>query len=127
MSIALNSVTKFKTRDLPTLVENIEAGKFPKHVLFSLAALMAFYRGKRGDQDIALKDDEWALEFFKSEWANFDGSKEACLKITKDFLGLEKHWEMNLNDLKGVTDFVADCLYEIETKPMREALAFIGC
>lgn len=89
MSIALNSVTKFKTRDLPTLVENIEAGKFPKHVLFSLAALMAFYRGKRGDQDIALKDDEWALEFFKSEWANFDGSKEACLKITKDFLGLE--------------------------------------
>lgn len=34
---------------------------------------------------------------------------------------------MNLNDLKGVTDFVADCLYEIETKPMREALAFIGC
>ncbi len=127
MSIALNSVTKFKTRDLPTIVQNLEAGKFPKHALFSLAALIAFYRGKRGNEDIALKDDEWALEFFKNEWSNFDGSKEACHKIVKDFLGLEKHWEMDLNKFEGVTDFVADCLYEIMTKPMREALAFIGC
>lgn len=127
MSIALNSVTKYKTRNLPVVLQSIEAGSFPKHALFSLAALIAFYRGKRGNEDIALKDDEWALDFFKKEWSNFDGSKEACRRIVTDFLGLEHHWELNLNNLKGVTDFVTDCLYEIETKPMREALAFIGC
>lgn len=127
MSIALNSVTKFKTRDLPTIVQNLEKGKFPKHALFSLAALIAFYRGKRGNDDIALKDDEWALDFFKNAWANFDGSKEACATIVKSFLGLTKHWEMDLNSLEGVTEFVTNCLYEIETKPMREALAYIGC
>lgn len=127
MSIALNSVTKFKTRDLPTICQNLEAGKFPKHALFSLAALIAFYRGKRGNEDIALKDDEWALDFFKNAWASFDNTKESCKKIVTSFLGLTKHWEMDLNSLEGVTDFVTDCLYEIMTKPMREALAFIGC
>lgn len=127
MSIALNSVTKYKTRILPTVLQSLEANNFPKCALFSLASLIAFYRGKRGNEDIALKDDEWALEFFKNEWNSFDGTKEACKKIVTNFLGLEKHWELNLNELKGVTDFVTDCLYEIMTKPMREALAFIGC
>lgn len=127
MSIALNSVTKYKTRDLPTVLENLEAGHFPKHALFALAALIAFYKGKRGNEEIALKDDEWALEFFKKEWAAYDGSKESLNKIVTDFLGLEKHWEQDLNKLEGVNEFVTNALYEIMTKPMREALAFIGC
>lgn len=127
MSIALNSVTKFKTRNLPALLQNIEAGRFPKYALFSLASLIAFYRGKRNNEDIALKDDEWALDFFKNAWANYDGTKESCAKIVFDFLSLEHHWEVNLNNIEGVTSFVADCLYEIMTKPMREALAIIGC
>lgn len=55
MSIALNSVTKYKTRNLPVVLQSIEAGSFPKHALFSLAALIAFYRGKRGNEDIALR------------------------------------------------------------------------
>ena len=51
MSIALNSVTKYKTRILPTVLQNLEDLKhFPDHALFSLAALMVFYRGKRGDR-----------------------------------------------------------------------------
>ncbi len=122
MSIALNSVTKFKTRDLPTLLQNVEAGKTPKHCMFSLAALIAFYRGVRNGEAIDLKDDAWALEFFKNEWANFDGSKEACTKIVKDFLGLEKHWEQDLNKVPGLTDFVSNALYEIETNGMRKAV-----
>ena len=132
MSIALNSVTKFKTRDLPTILQSLEAGRFPKHALFSLAALIAFYRGERTVdgkvETIDLKDDQWALDFFKSEWANFDNSLEACQKITRDFLGLTNHWEMDLNTLEGVTEFVANALFAIETKGMRVAVKeIIGC
>ena len=127
LSIALNSVTKYKTRILPSVLQNLEANVFPKLSLFSLAALIAFYRGQRGDQQIPLNDDQWALDFFKAQYANFDGSKEACKRIVEAFLGLENHWEVNLNNLEGVTDFVANCLYEIFTKPMREALAYVGC
>jgi tagaturonate reductase len=132
MSIALNSVTKFKTRDLPTALQSIETHNFPKHALFSLAALIAFYKGERvvngKVETINLQDDEWALDFFKKEWANFDGSKEACAKIVKDFLGLEKHWEQDLNKVEGVTEYVTNALYEIETNGMRQAIKnVIGC
>lgn len=128
MSIALNSVTKYKTRILPTVLQNInDLKKMPKHALFSLAALMYFYRGKRGNEDIKLADDPWAIELFQKLWNEFDGTKAGCKKIVETVLGLENHWELNLNTLPGVTDFVTDCLYEITTKPMREALAIIGC
>lgn len=128
MSIALNSVTKYKTRILPTVLQNInDLKKMPKHALFSLAALMYFYRGKRGNEDIKLADDPWAIELFHSLWNEFDGTKAGCKKIVETVLGLEHHWKLNLNTLPGVTDFVTDCLYEITTKPMREALAIIGC
>lgn len=128
MSIALNSVTKYKTRILPTVLQNInDLKKMPKHALFSLAALMYFYRGKRGNEDIKLADDPWAIELFQKLWNEFDETKAGCKKIVETVLGLEHHWELNLNTLPGVTDFVTDCLYEITTKPMREALAIIGC
>ena len=45
LSIALNSVSKFKARVLPTILEYREQrGILPKCLTFSLAALIAFYR-----------------------------------------------------------------------------------
>lgn len=124
MSIALNSVTKYKTRILPTVIQNLEDLKhFPDHALFSLAALMVFYRGKRGEEDIKLADDAWALDMFKELWADFDGSKEACGKIAQHVLSLKNHWEVDLTKYAGVLEFVTDCLYEITSTSMREALA----
>lgn len=124
MSIALNSVTKYKTRILPTVIQNLEDLKhFPDHALFSLAALMVFYRGKRGAEDIKLADDAWALDLFKELWANFDGSKAACHVIAERVLGLKSHWEVDLTQYAGVLDYVTDCLYAITSSSMREALA----
>lgn len=124
MSIALNSVTKYKTRILPTVLQNLEDLKhFPDHALFSLAALMVFYRGKRGEEDIKLADDAWALDMFKELWADFDGSKAACGKIAQHVLSLKNHWEVDLTKYDGVLEFVTDCLYEITSMSMREALA----
>lgn len=46
LSIALNSVSKFKVRVLPSLLEYIKMnGKNPQRLVFSLAALIAFYKG----------------------------------------------------------------------------------
>lgn len=75
MSIALNSTTKFTTRLLPTYNDyRKKFGKSPKHILFSLASLIFFYRGKRGDQDIALNDDPKYLAFWKKLWESSDYS-----------------------------------------------------
>lgn len=126
MSIALNSVTKYKTRILPTVLQNINDLKvMPKRALFSLAALIAFYKGKRGDQDIKLADDQCFLDMFNNLWSDFDGSKDACNKIVTSVLGMKDHWEVDLNAIEGVNDFVTNCLYEIMSTSMREALKTI--
>lgn len=123
MSIALNSITKYKTRILPTVLQNLENLKhFPNHALFSLAALIVFYRGKRGEEDIKLADDAWALDIFKNLWKDFDGSRATCKLIASHILGLKKHWEVDLTKYDGVLDYVTDCLYEITSTSMREAL-----
>ena len=46
LSISLNSVSKFKTRDLPSLLGYVKKeGKLPVVLPFSLAALISFYEG----------------------------------------------------------------------------------
>ena len=61
LSIALNSVSKFKARVLPTLLEYYEEqGVLPKCMTFSLAALIAFYRTDEAN------DGEEIMEFMKT-------------------------------------------------------------
>ena len=125
MSIALNSCSKYKERVLPTVLQYIERkNELPKHALFSLAALMLFYRGKRDitGADIALADDPKFIEMFKELWAKHDGSKEATLSLVKHVLGLKDHWGKDLNTVPGVTEFVANSLDLMLHNPMREAI-----
>ena len=128
MSIALNSVTKFKERDLPTILQYIErTNKLPQHGLFSLAALITFYKGERkiNGQAIALNDDPKFIEFFKNEWAKYDGTKASARVIVEDTLAMSDHWGLNLNTINGVTDFVTEALYAQQTMSMRDAIKAI--
>ena len=60
LSIALNSVSKFKARVLPTILEYYEAnGTLPRCMTFSLAALIRFYRTDEAN------DNEDIMEFMK--------------------------------------------------------------
>lgn len=57
LSIALNSVSKFKVRVLPSLLSYIkENGKEPNCLVFSLAALIAFYRTDAANDDAAVME-----------------------------------------------------------------------
>ncbi len=76
LSIALNSVSKWKSRILPSLLDSLEqTGKLPKYLTFSFAALLAFYTcQKQPDGSCAgnrpgtglypVQDDQPVLEFF---------------------------------------------------------------
>jgi tagaturonate reductase len=123
MSISLNSMSKYKTRDLPSLLEFIDRKKeLPAKLVFSLAALISFYKGKRGTEDIQLSDDQDILALFNQQWGTFDGTVESLRAIVKSILGYEKNWEMDLNTVPGLTDMVTNYLYEIETKGMKSAI-----
>ena len=60
-SIALNSVSKFRVRVLPSILEYIKRfGKIPENLIFSFAQLINFYR-----TDMA-KDEKWIVDFMKT-------------------------------------------------------------
>lgn len=80
-SIALNSISKFKVRVLPSVLEYIKRkNKMPKHLLFSFARLIEFYKTDMPN------DDKEVMEFMK----NSD---------TKTILANEKLWGEDLSFL----------------------------
>lgn len=123
MSISLNSMSKFETRDLPSLLQFVKIKKeLPKRLVFSLAALMEFYKGKRGEEVIKLSDDFDVLELYKTQWDNCDGSEVSLKKLVTTILSFKKVWKMDLNEVQGLTDAVSHYLINIEKIGIQEAL-----
>ncbi len=133
LSIALNSVSKFKSRILPSIKDYIERkGRLPKVLTFSLAALIAFYRGteiretaligNRPGNEYKISDDMSILEAFGALWSEFDGSKESAGKLVKAVLANTGWWGSDLNELNGFTAAVTDNLYSILTNGAAEAV-----
>jgi tagaturonate reductase len=126
MSIALNSWSKFETRVLPSILEyKKRKGSIPQRLAFSLAATIAFYKGKRGEETIALNDDAAAMELLKSAWASSDGSEAAMKEIVTKILGYEKNWKQNLNKIEGLNDAVTKHLINIEEFGIKKAMEMI--
>lgn len=82
-SIALNSVSKFKVRVLPSILEYIKRfGKTPETLIFSFAKLLEFYKTDMTN------DDKEIIEFMKNP---------SVLEI----LSNENLWGQDLSFLKG--------------------------
>lgn len=123
MSISLNSMSKYETRVLPTLIEYYEANnKLPQKLVFSLAALMAFYKGNRGSEVIDLKDDEDILALYKEVWTEYDKKVIDLSEVVKTVLGYKKNWKMDLNEIPGLADQVSEYLGLILEQGMEKAV-----
>lgn len=123
MSIALNSWSKFETRVLPSILEyKKRKGSVPQHLAFSLAATIAFYKGKRGEEPIALNDDAAAMELLKNAWAKADGSEASLKGVVTEVLGYQKNWKMDLNTVDGLNEAVTRHLVAIEKNGMQQAV-----
>jgi len=118
MSISLNSVSKYKTRVLPSVLEYIKRkNELPKNLLFSLAALIAFYKGDRDGGKIALNDNSEVLDFFKAQWEQGE-----IPTITKAVLSNTHFWETDLAKIKGLEELVSHYLEKIIKNGMMDAL-----
>lgn len=126
MSIALNSWSKFETRVLPSILEyKNRFGKIPQRLAFSLAATIAFYKGKRGNEDIALNDDAAALELLKNAWSKNDGSDASIKNVVTEVLGYQKNWKKDLNEVEGLNETVTKHLRNIEKHGVQKAIEMI--
>lgn len=137
LSIALNSVSKYKARILATVTDYHKLkGQLPPRLTFALAALFAFYRGRevvdgalRGDrhgQSYKIQDDAAALEAFRAAWAEepaAGGSREFCTELTGRILKRADLWGQDLTTaLPGFPAAVAESLFLIRTEGVRAAM-----
>ena len=133
LSISLNSTSKFKTRDLPSLLGYVEKNKsLPKHLVFSLASLISFYNGveirdgaligNRGSEEYIIKDSLKVLEKFK-ELNTKEGNK--AHNLASGILSQSEWWGLDLTTVDGLEKMVEGYLQDIYANGMQKAIKSI--
>ncbi|RYJ16732.1 MULTISPECIES: tagaturonate reductase [Rahnella] len=124
LSIALNGMTKYRTRILPQLLASQEKNQLlPPRLTFALAALLAFYRGERNGEVYPLQDDAHWLSRFSGLWSDVRNGSLPLIGLVETVLADEEHWGRDLNTVPGLTAKVTEQLQAIDDRGMRDALA----
>lgn len=128
ISIALNSVSKWKVRVLPTVKDfAAKNGRAPAGLSFSLAALLWFYKGEMGGADYTgkrdagaypIKDDAEVLSILSAVWK--DGKPDAALVGT--LLADIRLWGEDLTEVPGLSQQVEASLAAIAAKGVKPAM-----
>ncbi len=130
LSISLNSVSKWRARCMPSLLGYVDKfNELPKNLTFSIAALLAFYKGEeivdsalighRGEETYKIMDDPDVLEFFR------DNSSLASYDLAKKYLSNTKFHGQDLTQVEGLLDAVAQDLENIRTYGARKAMEML--
>ena len=123
LSIALNGMTKYRTRILPQLLAGQKAtGKLPARLTFALAALIAFYRAERNGERYPVQDDAHWLEHYQQLWTQHHDKQVTTRELVSSVLSVSEHWEQDLTLVNGLVDQVALDLDAILSKGMRDAV-----
>ena len=105
LSISLNSISKFKSRLLPSLKVYAELkNKLPERIVLSMASLFVFYSGKNAGKIIPVNDDAEILAFFKTLWENFDKGTTSAKEIVTQTLANKAFWGEDLSKIPGLEE-----------------------
>lgn len=121
LSIALNGMTKFRTRILPQLLAGQQNGRWPVRLTFALAALLAFYRAEREGERYPIQDDEQWVSLYASLWPRV-GKDLTLRELVDTVLGDAAHWGEDLTLLPGLAGQVTANLEMILVQGMRQTV-----
>lgn len=108
-SIALNSISKFRVRVLPSIIGYWQKNQqWPKNLILSFAALLIFYRGEFKGEILPINDEKSVLDFFQKVWAT-PSLPDAIAEV----LGNEKLWHRNLAELPGLKQELISAITQI--------------
>lgn len=111
LSIALNSISKFKVRVLPSILEyHKRKGKLPENLVFSLAAMLRFYNGEWKGEKIPLNDSPDVLQFFKEAWESYEDRH-----FVKKVLSNELFWGEDLSRIELLVERVESDLERLNS------------
>jgi tagaturonate reductase len=136
LSIALNSVAKYRVRVLPSLLQyRATRGQPPPALTFSLAALLAFYRGteiregalcgSRVSGPYPARDDREVLVAFTDVWRAFDTHGNADV-LCRTILARTDFWGEDLSGMPDLLERVTAHMTQIVREGIRPALRALG-
>ncbi len=118
-SIALNSISKFKVRVLPSLLGYVDVhGKLPTNLTFAFACLIRFYKGTWNGESLPVQDGDDIVANFAKIWESNDYEK-----VAQEALSIEEYWGEDLTKVENLTSAVALALKEIEANGVEEGFA----
>lgn len=117
-AIALNSISKYKVRVLPSLLKYYDInGELPDRLTFALAAMISFYKGQWKGLETPLNDSEEVIDFIQEAWES-DALKDTVKKV----LSNDDFWDQNLDNIPGLADKVTDYIGRMKKQGITSAI-----
>lgn len=108
--IALNSVSKFKVRVLPSIKQFYKKNNaLPFNLVFGLASLIRFYKGDWNGEKLPVNDSTDITELFTEIW-----KKSSLEDVVSAVLANDHFWGENLSEVVGLHSATYSALKEIE-------------
>ena len=131
LDISLNSTSKWKARNLPSLLAYVEkTGSVPKCLMVSLASYIAFYSSnivrlgegkltcRRSDgKEYSVCDEQWVLDFF------YERRTASAESLATDVLSNVRMWGCDLTEIRNLQKTVIAALKLIREKGALHAYA----
>lgn len=131
LTISLNSTSKWRARNMPSLLDYAEEnGKLPKCLTMSFAAYLAFYTSniqaltdkglvcRRPNGDCyTCNDDRWVLEFY------YDHRGDDVAQLVSSVMGNTQMWGQDLTQVPGFAAATVENLTMIREKGALAAFA----
>ncbi|MBU0941306.1 MAG: tagaturonate reductase [Bacteroidetes bacterium] len=115
-SIALNSISKFKVRVLPSVLGYIEKfDKVPTNLTFAFACLIRFYKGSWNEETLPVDDSKEITDAFQQIWAS-----NSSTKVVAQTLSNQDFWGEDLTKIKGLSGALVLALNEIEANGIEQ-------
>jgi tagaturonate reductase len=106
-TIALNSISKYKIRVLPSVLEyHKRTNLLPQRLLKALAAMILFYRGTWKGKVLPVNDTSQIMNFFSTYWNNH--SVEEVVHAT---LANRSFWETDLTKIPQLKETVMQYIH----------------
>lgn len=132
LAIALNSVSKWTVRVLPTLLDYVhDHKKLPPTLAFSLSALLRFYQIKLLDNGQAqgqaesgtyeVNDEPAVLKKFAEATEILQNDRD-LKKYARQLLAEKDFWGRDLNEIPKLTERVVEDLQAIEKQGVRKTV-----
>lgn len=114
-SIALNSISKFKVRVLPSLLAyQKKHGELPLHLTYAFACLLRFYKGEWKGEKLPVQDDEEIKNYFQQVW---DGSNYE--KVAGEVLQKKEFWDQDLTEVPQLKEKIAFALEQLDKEGVK--------